>query len=659
MCGIVGFWSPNIEHQLRVKTLASMSACLRHRGPDSDGAWFDTDAGIALGHRRLSIVDLSPTGAQPMHSRSGRWVVILNGEIYNYRTLRHELHALGHSFVGSSDTEVFLAAVEQWGVTSAVERSAGMFAIALWDRRERRLALARDRMGEKPLYVASMNGSLMFASELKAFRSHPHWRGVVDRAALAEFLRFTYVPTDSAIYSGVTKVAPGTIVTYDFGLESSDRAGHVERYWNVADVMVKGAANRLLDTSASLVDELDAVLRNTVSEQMVADVPLGAFLSGGVDSSLVVALMQQLSPGRVRTFSIGFDVEDYNEAHHAKAVAAHLGTEHTEYYVSAKEAMGVIERLPAIYDEPFADSSQIPTFLVSKLARTAVTVSLSGDGGDEVFGGYNRYAWMERIWGQVDTFPLWLRRGAGRLMTEVPPRAWDRVGQLAGTITPRLRFRTYGDKVHKLATLLQLQSREALYERIISAWTEPDRVIVGAGTRHEPRAVADWPPGALTFTEQMMLADMLGYLPGDILVKVDRAAMAVSLETRAPFIDHRVIEFAARLPFAAKVRGGTSKWILRELLDRYVPRSLIERPKMGFGVPVHAWLRTELRDWAEALLDPRRLRHDGFFEAGVVSDVWQAHLDGRVNAMPQLWPILMFQAWLDDQQTQRLEQSAA
>ena len=594
-----------------------------------------------------------------MHSASGRFVVILNGEIYNYRALRDELRALGHSFVGTSDTEVFLAAVEQWGVANAIGRSAGMFALALWDRRERRLSIARDRMGEKPLYVASMNGSLLFASELKAFRSHPHWRGVVDRRGLAEFLRFTYVPTDFAIYEGVTKVPPGTLMTFELGPHTHEARGELHQYWSASDVMSQGAVTRFTGTKESLVDDLDAVLRQTISEQMVADVPLGAFLSGGIDSSLVVGLMQALSPRPVRTFSIGFDLAEYDEAPHAKAVAAHLGTDHTEHYVSASEAMAVIDRLPRIYDEPFADSSQIPTFLVSKLARSAVTVSLSGDGGDEVFGGYSRYRWMERLWMQLDRYPPWLRRGASRTMTALPPEAWDRVGKMVGAIAPSLQLRTYGDKVYKLAELCLMASQEALYQKMVSAWSQPELVLAPAPARAEAPSTSRWVGGALNFTEQMMLADMLAYLPGDILVKLDRAAMAVSLETRAPFVDHRVVEFAARLPFAVKVNGGSSKWILRELLYRYVPRSLVDRPKMGFAVPVHLWVRGELRAWAESLLDPRRLRDEGFFDPEVVTRLWRAHQACRVNAIAQLWPILMFQAWLDEQRSDLLQLGAA
>jgi asparagine synthase (glutamine-hydrolysing) len=423
------------------------------------------------------------------------------------------------------------------------------------------------------------------------------------------------------------------------------------RYWSAKDVMLDGSRNRLAGTPDGLVDDLDAVLRTVIGEEMVADVPLGAFLSGGIDSSLVVALMQRQAGSPVRTFSIGFDIPDYNEAPHAKAVAAHLGTDHTELYVTAHEAMQVVERLPAIYDEPFADSSQIPTFLVSRMARNHVTVSLSGDGGDEMFGGYNRYAWTERVWRRIDGMPLPIRRGAARSMMALPPEFWDGVGAVVGRVAPSLRMRTYGDKVHKLSRLLRLESREALYEEIVSSWSEPGKVLQGGQNGHASAPPAEWPAGDLTFGEQMMLADMVGYLRDDILVKVDRAAMAVSLETRAPFVDHRVLEFAARLPYDVKMRDGTPKWILRELLHRYVPRALVERPKMGFAIPIHAWLRGELRDWADALLEPARLRREGYFDADAVGAVWRTHLAGRMNAVPQLWPVLMFQAWREAQET--------
>ncbi len=645
MCGIVGFWSGAVRPSAPNVTVGAMADCLAHRGPDSHGVWCDDEAGIALGHRRLAIVDLSLLGAQPMSSSSGRWVLILNGEIYNYRTLREELRALGCSFRGESDTEVLLAAIEEWGVETAIERSAGMFALALWDKRERRVYLTRDRLGEKPLYVASAAGGILFASELSALRRHPAWEGRVSHAGLHEFLRYGYIPTSACVYERVRKVVPGTIEVYQARSDAEIALSRVITYWSASDVVTAGAGNRLAAPASSLVDDLDAVLRTVIGEEMVADVPLGAFLSGGIDSSLIVALMQQQGGSPVRTFSIGFDVPDYNEAPHASAVAAHLGTDHTELYVTSREAMDVVERLPAIYDEPFADSSQIPTFLVAQMARRHVTVSLSGDGGDEVFAGYNRYAWTERAWRKISLMPMALRRAAARTMRAGSPEFWDVVGAAAGRVAPSLRMRTYGDKVHKLSRLLQLTSRESMYEEMISSWPIPSRALAGRINGNTGAAAEPWPSENLNFVEQMMLADLTGYLRDDILVKVDRAAMAVSLETRAPFIDHRVVEFAARLPYDVKMRGGTTKWILRELLHRHVPRALVDRPKMGFGIPLHVWLRGELRDWAEALLEPARLRNEGYFDSKAVHAVWDAHVSGRTNALPQIWPVLMFQAW--------------
>lgn len=651
MCGIAGFWSGANRPSAPGELLVHMTDALAHRGPDSHGLWRNDEQGIALGHRRLAIVDLSPGGAQPMASSTGRWMVSLNGEIYNYRPLREALRARGHCFRSSSDTEVLLAAVEEWGVEGAIRQCAGMFAIALWDTRERRLYLVRDRLGEKPLYVATMGGGIIFGSELKALRRHPNWVGRIEANALHDFLRFSYVPTNSCIYEDVHKVVPGTIQLFTANDGGGVSLSRVITYWSANDVVVEGARNRFAGSSSALVDDLDSLLRTVIGEEMVADVPLGAFLSGGIDSSLIVALMQQQGGLPVRTFSIGFDIPDYDEAPHAKAVAAHLGTNHTELYVSPRDAMNVVERLPTIYDEPFADSSQIPTFLVSQLARQHVTVSLSGDGGDEVFGGYNRYAWTERLWRRVNGVPRPIRRGAAWSMRALSPDMWDRVGSIVGRMIPSLRMRSYGDKVHKLARIAGLSSREAIYEELLSSWSDPTVALQSRANGRRSAAAGAWPTDGVAFVEQMMLADMVGYMRDDILVKVDRAAMAVSLETRAPFIDHRIVEFAARLPFDMKLRGGNTKWILRELLYRYVPRPLVDRPKMGFGIPVHTWLRTELRGWAESLLDPSRLRTEGFFDLAAVSAVWQSHLAGRINAVPQLWPVLMFQLWLQSQQS--------
>jgi len=641
MCGICGFLDPRggTTRDELSDTVGGMAACVRHRGPDDGGAWVDEEAGVALGHRRLSIVDLSPLGHQPMQSGGGRYVVAFNGEIYNFPALRRELEGRGHRFRGHSDTEVLLAAVEEWGVEAALRRFVGMFAFALWDRAERALFLCRDRMGEKPLYYGWSGGVFLFGSELKALRAHPRWRGEVDRDALALYLRHVYVPGPYSIYRGIRKLQPGNFLRV-----TADETAPAEptEYWSLREAAAAGAADPFTGSDAEAVDALDARLRDAVAQQMVADVPLGAFLSGGIDSSTVVALMQAQSATPVRTFSIGVHDRDYDEAEHARAVAAHLGTDHTELYVTSEDALGVIPRLATMYDEPFADSSQIPTFLVAQMARRDVTVSLSGDGGDELFGGYNRYFVGRRVWNRVRGVPRPLRRAMAGGLAAVPPRGWD---ALNGVLPARLRQPQLGNRLHKLGHVLAAGRPEAIYERLVSEWTSPNDVVRGG---REPLTQVTDPARRAPrddFTERMMYLDALTYLPDDILVKVDRAAMAVSLETRVPFLDHRVVELAWRLPLGMKVRGTQGKWILRQVLDRYVPRELIERPKMGFGIPIQSWLRGPLRDWAEALLDERRLRDEGFFHPAPIRARWREHLAGSAEWQHSLWSVLMFQAW--------------
>lgn len=563
-----------------------MADILWHRGPDDAGCWTDADAGIAMAHRRLSILDLSPAGHQPMVSASGRYVIVYNGEVYNHDEIRQELDSHSrHAWRGHSDTEVLLASVEQWEVREAVKRWEGMFSFALWDRTERQLWLGRDRMGEKPLYYAVMGGAFLFGSELKALQTHPDWRGELDRDALALYFRFNYIPAPWTIYRGVRKLLPGTLLRLIPA--HLDHLPEPEPYWQVSEVAHRGMAEPLTGTPDELANQLDQVLQEAISRQMVADVPLGAFLSGGVDSSTIVALMQAQTSQPVRTFTIGFSEADYNEAEHAKAVARHLGTNHTELYVTPNEAMAVIPRLPEMYDEPFADASQIPTCLVASLARSQVTVSLSGDGGDELFGGYNRYFWGRDIWRRIGPLPRPLRRLAARMITGCAPGTWDRLFEQSGNMLPsRMRQRSPGDKLHKLARVLNVASPGELYRALVTHWPEPTLLVPGS---REPSTLADQ---AVTdamgrdFTSAMMLSDMLTYLPDDILVKVDRAAMGVSLETRVPLLSHRVVEFAWRVPLSYKVRNGQGKWLLRQVLYRYVPPELIERPKMGFGVPI-------------------------------------------------------------------------
>jgi asparagine synthase (glutamine-hydrolysing) len=644
MCGIAGFLDLRGEVPADPGVALAMAAQIVHRGPDDAGVW--VEGPVALAHRRLSILDLSPAGHQPMQSACGRYVLAFNGEIYNYRDIRKEIEvdpyftAVVRSWRGHSDTEVILAAVGRWGLVEALKRMVGMFAIALWDRQERTLILARDRMGEKPLYYARFGSMLLFGSELKALRAHPAWRGEIDRDALALLMRHNYIPAPYSIYRGVSKLSPATLLRVPLG------GGEAipEKYWSLATVAADGGVFQGGENEA--VDALEAVLSRAIGEQMVADVPLGAFLSGGIDSSTVVALMQAQSSRPVRTFSIGFDEEGYNEAQHAKAVAAHLGTEHVELYVTPEEARAVIPRLPALYDEPFSDSSQIPTFLVSELARRHVTVSLSGDGGDELFGGYNRYFLAGDLTRGMGKTPAGIRRFAARAIRKLPPYAWTRMFALATPILPRkLRHANFGDKLHKLAGILDSGGPEVIYRDLVSHWREPDRLVLGA--TEPPTALTDTrsQPKLANFVERMMYLDAVSYLPDDILVKVDRAAMGVSLETRVPMLDHRVVEFAWSLPLDLKVRHGEAKWPLRQLLYRHVPKALVERPKMGFGVPIDAWLRGPLRAWADELIDEERLRREGFFDPAPIRQRWAEHLSGQTSWAYPLWNVLMFQSW--------------
>jgi asparagine synthase (glutamine-hydrolysing) len=645
MCGFVGFWdgSSGLASSEATEIVERMAAMLVHRGPDDGGSWIDERAGLALGHRRLSIVELSLLGHQPMPSASGRYVVAFNGEIYNFGELRKQLEGGGARFRGNSDTEVLLVAVEAWGLEEALRRFVGMFAFALWDREERVLFLCRDRMGEKPLYYGHAGPALLFGSELKALRRHPAWRGDIDRGVLPLLLRHGYVPAPYSIYRGIAKLPPGTYVRAT-GAGPFDLSGPVP-YWSLAAAAEAGRADPFLGSEEEAVGALDVLLRGAVRQQMVADVPLGAFLSGGVDSSTVVALMQAQSAAPVRTFTLGFREDGFDEARDARAVAAHLGTEHTEMYVTPADAMAVIPRLPSLYDEPFADSSQIPTFLVAQLARRHVTVALSGDAGDELFGGYNRYFFGNRIWARARGIPLPLRRAVAGLMAVVPPRYWRATNSL---LPARLRQPQLDDRMRKVAEILASPDADAMFLGLVSEWKRPGSMVLGGTelpTRLNSRVQRE---EQASFVERMMYLDSVSYLPDDILAKVDRAAMGVSLETRVPFLDHRVVEFAWRLPLSLKLREGKGKWILRRVLDRYVPRTLIERPKMGFGVPIGHWLRGPLREWAEELLDERRLRAEGFFDPAPVRRRWREHLSGARDWQYSLWYVLMFQAWYQD-----------
>lgn len=648
MCGFAGFLGG-----IRIgassdplSLLSAMSNQIIHRGPDDSGHWYDAEGKIGLGHRRLSILDLSPAGHQPMHSSSDRYVIAFNGEIYNHLDLRRELGgAREFAWRGHSDTETLLAGFDVWGIRQTVERCIGMFAFAVWDKASRVLTLVRDRLGEKPLYYgwqgAGVNRSFLFGSELKALRAHPAFSAGIDRGALCLLLRHNAIPAPYSIFEGISKLAPGCMLSL-----SVDRPEpQISQYWSVPEVARVGVANRFSGSAEAAVEQLDVLLKDAVRQQMVADVPLGAFLSGGIDSSAVVALMQAQSNRPVKTFTIGFDDAGYNEAVHAKAVARHLGTDHTELYVQPQQARDVIPLLPTLYCEPFSDSSQIPTFLVSQLARQHVTVSLSGDAGDELFAGYNRYQMTDRLWRRLERIPRPLRSLLAKGITSISPGGWD---SLARFIPGASGYRVFGDKLHKGAGVLASSSVDDLYLGLVSHQTRPESWVVGG---QEPatkltgfRPVLD----GLNPVERMMALDAISYLPDDILTKVDRAAMGVSLESRVPFLDHRVVEFAWTLPLDYKLRGGQTKWPLRQVLYRYVPKELIERPKMGFGIPLDAWLRGPLRGWAEALLDEARLKREGYFHPAPIRDKWLEHLSGRRNWQHHLWDVLMFQAWLEN-----------
>lgn len=661
MCGIAGFW--DARHRFGEvnggEVLRRMTRAISYRGPDDEGHYQQPDAGIALGHRRLSIVDLSPEGHQPMASAGGRYVMVFNGEVYNHNRLRPELHAAGFSFRGHSDTEVMLAAIEHWGLNAALERFVGMFAFALWDRETRSLTLVRDRLGIKPLYYGWVNGVFVFGSELKALTAMPDFANPVNREALTLQLRHNYIPAPYSIYRDIHKLMPGALLRVDqilaqTSIDVEALTAHAEVYWSARAIAQAGMANQLDLADGEAVAELDRVLRDAVALRMEADVPLGAFLSGGVDSSLVVALMQAQSARPVQTFSIGFHEVGYDEAQHAAVVARHLGTDHHELYVTAQDAMDVVPQLSTMFDEPFSDSSQIPTYLVSRMARQQVTVSLSGDGGDELFSGYKRYFLAKQLWHSIQRLPAPLRRSAAYTL-RAAPGLWARLLQWGTPMLPsNLRVKHPRDKIDRMTELLSTPSCDALYLRLISHWDDPASLVLG--TTGEPLTAMTDPHRQADLHDpvaRMMLNDMVSYLPDDILTKVDRASMAVSLEARVPLLDHRVVELAWRLPMRQKVRDGQGKWLLRRVLDQYVPKDLIERPKQGFGVPIDRWLRGPLRGWAEALLDERRLRDEGFFDPAPIRRMWAAHVAGRVNEHYCLWDVLMFQAWLEDRRNQR------
>lgn len=635
MCGLVGLWSfgglSADDHQ----QIAAMTSTLRHRGPDDSGLWLDASAGIALGHRRLAIVDLSQAGHQPMASASGRYMIAYNGEIYNAPELRAELERIRpRAWRGHSDTEVLLAAIDEWGLEATLQRTNGMFAIALWDCEQRRLYLARDRFGEKPLYYGQVRGTLLFGSELKALAQHAAFDRTIDRDALVGFVRYSYIPAPASIWKGITKLPPASLI--EFAADGSTSGPRV--YWDAAAVARRGLSNPL---TGDVVKTVEAALMRAVKMRMQADVPLGAFLSGGIDSSLIVALMQAQSSAAVKTFTIGFHDQSYNEATHAAAVARHLGTDHTELYLDPGGALDLVPQLSTIWDEPFADASQLPTLLVSQLARRHVTVSLSGDGGDEIFAGYNRYVLAPRIFQAARRLPM--RRQIAALMR-------SRYGQalaerIIAAVPANRRPLGLKDRLPRLASILEQNRLSDVYRALVSQQSDPQHLVIGGTDRL----------GQITTTlgepvSDMMLADMLTYLPDDILTKVDRATMAVSLEARVPFLDPDVAELGSRIPRNWQIRDGKGKFVLREILYKHVPRALIDRPKAGFGAPFGQWLNGPLRDWAEDLLDPSRMRQEGYLHVEPIQTIWRLHLSGTRQLQHQIWPILMFQSWLREWQ---------
>jgi asparagine synthase (glutamine-hydrolysing) len=650
MCGLAGFLNSNSIGPEGEDYLGKMADAIRHRGPNDSGIWLDTYAGIGLAHRRLSILDLSPQGHQPMVSVSDRYVIVYNGEIYNFEALRQQLNS--SQWRGHSDTEVMLAAIEQWGLENAVGQFIGMFAFALWDKKDRLLHLVRDRLGIKPLYYGWQGNSFLFGSELKALKAHPAFKGEIDRNSLALLMRHNYIPAPHSIYKGIYKLLPGRILTLN--AENPGLTPDSVAYWSAEQVAEQGLADPFKGSEKEAVDQLDFILRDAVKMRMISDVPLGAFLSGGIDSSTVVALMQAQSDQPVKTFSIGFFEDEYNEAQHAKLVAEHLGTDHTELYVSSEQAMAVIPNLPTLYDEPFSDPSQIPTFLVSEMAKQKVTVSLSGDGGDELFCGYSRYNACQDLWRMIGWMPVQARKIIAKVITSIPIEFLNRgFGWLAPLIKNYGYAGPVGDKLYKVSGVLALESARELYLRMISHWKDPASLVVGATEHLTPFTDGNSLEKLPDFFQKMMFLDTITYLPDDILTKVDRASMGVSLEARVPLLDHRVAEFAWRIPMSMKIKNGQSKWLLRQVLYKYVPKRMIERPKMGFGVPIDSWLRGPLREWAEGLLNEKRLKEEEFFHPAPIREKWMEHLSGKQNWHYYLWDVLMFQAWLGKENAEK------
>jgi asparagine synthase (glutamine-hydrolysing) len=643
MCGFVGVMSKN-KAMLNYNVLKSMINTIDHRGPDDSGFWSNQNAGISLGHRRLSILDLSSAGYQPMRSPSGHYILVFNGEIYNHLEIRNLLGK--HSWIGTSDTETLLTAIENWGIHKTIEICIGMFAFAIWDNKKQELILGRDRMGEKPIYYGWQSKNniscFLFGSELKALKNHPSFLSKINRQALSLFMQYSYVPTPYSIYQNVFKLKPGHLLKVSLDKQEPT----IEPYWSFMDVAKSSYVSKLYESKDNVVDKLESLLKSVIKQKMVADVPVGAFLSGGVDSSTIAAIMQSQSNIPINTFTIGFTEKIYNEATQAKAIANYLGTKHTELYVTPQQALEVIPDLPNLYCEPFADSSQIPTFLVSKLAREKVKVAITGDAGDELFGGYNRYVLTKKFWRKISNTPVWARSFIASSIKSLSPNSWNIMANSIQSLTPRsLRLNNLGEKLHKAAKAMTAEKYDDFYLDLVTH-CNPEEIVIG---NFKQRAFFDFTQSDFTLfddVEKMMIADTMSYLPDDILVKVDRASMAVSLESRIPFLDHRVVDFAWRVPQSMKINKFTSKWILREILYKHVPKHLTQQPKMGFSVPIDSWLRGPLKDWAETLLDENRLTQEGFFHPEPIRNKWLEHLSGKKNWQHFLWNVLMFQSWL-------------
>ena len=643
MCGITGFWEIEGEkREILTDIVVNMTSTLSHRGPDDVGFYVDEKNGVALGHRRLAILDLSERGHQPMESFSGRYVIVYNGEIYNYKDLSKEMRDnFNIDFKSNSDTEVLLAGFEVWGIEQTLKKINGMFAFALWDKKEKRLYLVRDRIGIKPLYYGVQGRILFFASELKAIIANRFFKPTLNRDTLALFFRYNCIPAPYSIYQDIVKLEPGHYAVID-----KDLSVNIYCYWDVENVVEEGIKKPLLLSENETILELEHLLSDSVKIRMISDVPLGAFLSGGIDSSTIVALMQSQSNLPIKTFTIGFNEDYYNEAKFAKKVAEYLGTDHTELYVTPREAMEVIPGLAEMYDEPFSDSSQISTFLVSQLTRKYVKVSLSGDGGDELFGGYLRYVWADSFWNKIRFMPYFLKFGMTKIISLLPLETWDNLfGKVEYLLPKRLRQTLYGDKLYKIAGILRSKSPDDVYKGFVSHWKAPENLVLGS---NEPETILDnfsIKTSIPNFKERMMFSDLVTYLPDDILTKVDRASMAVSLEARVPILDYRVVEFSKKLPLDFKIRNGESKWILRNILYKYVPKELFERPKSGFGIPVGNWLRDDLRDWAEDLLNESEIKKEGILNPALIREIWKEHLADKGDWQYLLWDVLMFQAW--------------